>query len=122
STQLVRHVLASAIEVTEPVTAREQLERLDHMKDEFLSLASHELRTPLTPLAAYMEIIIQLVKRKQRGADWDAQLQAIAPEVLRQIRHLARLIDDLLDVARLQSGKFSLGLTPLPLESLVRDA
>src|SRR5262249_15285853 len=48
-------VLFSGIEITDQIRAREELERLNHLKDQFFSLASHELRTPLVPLMGYSE-------------------------------------------------------------------
>src|SRR5262245_27672649 len=59
----VSFILFSAVEVTDQVRAREQMERLDFMKDQFLSLASHELRTPMVPLTGYSEALVRLISK-----------------------------------------------------------
>jgi two-component system CheB/CheR fusion protein len=107
----VSFILFSAVEVTEQARAREQLEHLDFLKDQFLSLASHELRTPLVPLTGYSEALIRLVSKPAAAGKEDERNQRILQMVSKfrgQIDHLVRLTDDLLDVSRLQTGKFSL--------------
>jgi two-component system, chemotaxis family, CheB/CheR fusion protein len=118
----VRFVLVSAIEITEQVKAREQLEQLDHIKDQFFSLASHELRTPLVPLAGYAEMISRLAAQTSGDSDRDQRLNQMATKVRKQIKHLERFADDLLDVARLQSGKFSLKGETVDLIEVVKQA
>src|SRR4029079_12888366 len=102
----VRHVVVAGIEITDAVRAREQLEIVDKMKDEFLSLASHELRTPLAPLSAYAEVLRQLIADRNRGPNWDRQLQQISDSFQRQVAQMSRPPPDLLDVPRLKSGPF----------------
>jgi len=118
----VRHVVVAGIEITDAVRAREQLEIVDKMKDEFLSLASHELRTPLAPLSAYAEVLRQLIADRNRGPNWDRQLQQISDSFQRQVAQMSRLTDDLLDVARLQSGRFTLKREPTDLRQVVEEA
>jgi signal transduction histidine kinase len=121
----VSFVLFSAVEVTEQVQAREQLERLDFLKDQFLSLASHELRTPLVPLTGYSEALTRLVSKPPAAGKEDERNQRILQMVGKfrgQIKHLVRLTDDLLDVSRLQSGKFSLRDNVVALTGVVEQA
>jgi len=121
----VSFILFSAVEVTEQVRAREQLERLDFLKDQFLSLASHELRTPLVPLAGYSEALMRLVSKPPASGEEDERNQRILQMVKKfrgQIKHLVRLTDDLLDVSRLQSGKFSLRDDLVALTGVVNQA
>lgn len=104
-------ILLSFIEVTEQVRAREELERLDFLKDQFFSLASHELRTPLVPLTGYSEALVRLASQPPEAgkeAERDQRILQMAGKFRGQLKHIARLTDDLLDVSRLQSGKFSL--------------
>ncbi len=70
----------------------------DRRKDDFLSVASHELRSPLTPLKGLIQMALQQV---ERGEKVDQKLLSRANE---QTHRLARLIDDLLDVSRIDSG------------------
>jgi two-component system CheB/CheR fusion protein len=121
----VNFVLFSAVEVTEQVQAREQLERLDFLKDQFLSLASHELRTPLVPLTGYSEALIRLVSKPSvvgKEAERDRRILQMVEKFRGQIKHLIRLTDDLLDVSRLQSGKFSLRDELVALTEVVEQA
>jgi two-component system, chemotaxis family, CheB/CheR fusion protein len=107
----VNYILFSAVEITEQVQAREQLERLDFLKDQFFSLASHELRTPLVPLMGYSEALTRLVSQPPEAGKELERNQRIIHMVSKfrgQLKHLERLTDDLLDMSRLQSGKFSL--------------
>jgi signal transduction histidine kinase len=113
----VRYIVVSAVEVTEQVEARERLRELDRLKDQFLSLASHELRTPLVPLRTYAEI---LARRAQSSGDHE--LASVAAKFEKQILHLTRLTDDLLDVARLENGKLSLEFTEVDLRQTAREA
>jgi two-component system, chemotaxis family, CheB/CheR fusion protein len=118
----VRHIAMTAVEITEPVLARDQLEALDRLKDEFLSLASHELRTPLTPLMAYTEMFARMLDGKSPAPERDREMKGLVAKFRRQIGHMSKLTDDLLDVARLQSGKLALDLQTVSLLAIVREA
>jgi signal transduction histidine kinase len=115
----VEFVLVSAVEVTEQVEARDELQRLDHLKDEFLSMASHELRTPLVPLTTYSELLVRMATERDKTPDWERRFAEMLEKLRRQLRHLSRMTDDLLDVGRLQSGKFNLQTRPVDLTALV---
>ncbi len=84
------------------------------LQEEFLALASHELRTPLTPLRGYVELLAALLRTE--GSDERAR--RYVAQVQEQLMRLQRLVDDLLDVGRLQEGKLSLFLETLDLTSL----
>lgn len=90
---------------------REQNER----RAEFLTVASHELRTPLTPLAMHLNI---MGRNLQRGSPIDPALVAKAA---RQITRLTRLIDDLIDVSRFESGRFEFNFERLDMGELVAE-
>src|SRR5439155_23267311 len=87
-------------------------------RDEFLSIASHELRTPRTPL----EIGLQRLLRPRDGEDWPAERVRPALERCeRQVRRLELLIDNLLDVSRISSGRLTLQPENVDLAEVVRD-
>lgn len=90
------------------------LREQDRRKDEFLATLAHELRNPIAPLM----YAAQLLKRVD---DATRQLQA-RDVVERQSRHLARLIDDLLDVSRINRGLVELQCEVQPLAPMLRDA
>jgi PAS domain S-box-containing protein len=95
--------------------ANEELARLSRLKDEFLSMASHELKTPVTSIKLFCELA-------QRRPD---KIAARLPEVLatinRQADHLVSLVNDLLDVSRLDLGRVRLELEPCDLRDLLDE-
>ena len=89
--------------------------RIDRRKDEFLSIASHELRSPLTPLTG----TLQLARRqRERGESVDLSLLTRAE---RQISRLTRLIDGLLDLTRIETGRIELELQEIDIVEFVRN-
>jgi PAS domain S-box-containing protein len=92
----------------------EQLAAADRAKDEFLTMLAHELRNPLAPILTGLH-----VARQASDADMRDQVLAAAE---RQTRHLARLMDDLLDVSRITRGKVEIRGEVLDLARLVRTA
>jgi signal transduction histidine kinase len=118
-------ILLSAADVTEQVQARERMAQLDFLKDQFFSLASHELRTPLVPLMGYSEALIRLASQSPGGGEnreRDRRLVQMASRFRGQLKRLERLTDDLLDMAQLQSGKFSLRPGAVNLAQVVESA
>jgi len=91
-----------------------ELRRSDKRKSKFLSVLSHELRNPLAALSSGVD----LLKRQTRGATEQATVQTFE----RQINHMKRLVDDLLEVARIDQGKIELQWAEVPLYSLTSDA
>ena len=90
-------------------------------RDEFLSIASHELKTPLTTL----QLQIQGLARKVRNTKGEPALEALSPRVTtseRQVERLTALINSLLDISRITSGRLDLDLEPVDLTAVVRDA
>ncbi len=97
----VEYVLGVTHDVTGPKEAERALREADERKDEFLATLAHELRNPLAPLRSGLELL-----RASRGDPASAALAVGAME--RQLGHLVRLVDDLLDVARISRGKVEL--------------
>ena len=89
----------------------EQLKELDRMKSQFLSIASHELKTPITAMSGFLQVALRRVRRLSDGAPAGAMgegLRGITEQlevVYRQTGKLARLVDELLDVSRIQTGR-----------------
>jgi PAS domain S-box-containing protein len=105
--------------ISQDVTLRKRAEMLlieaDRRKDEFLAMLSHELRSPLAPIKSAVEIL----SLGQGGAETAAKATGI---IRRQVDHLVRLVDDLLDVARINRGKISLDPAPLELGAVLSSA
>jgi PAS domain S-box-containing protein len=93
----------------------EQLTQADRRKDEFLAMLGHELRNPLAPLRNALELL------KTAGGD-PARVEAARHMMERQVEQLVRLVDDLLDVARITRGKIRLRTEPLELATVVARA
>jgi signal transduction histidine kinase/CheY-like chemotaxis protein len=87
-------------------SARTTAERMSEMKDEFLATLSHELRTPLNAIVGWSQVLRQ-------GARDEADLQRGLDVIERNARSQAQLIDDLLDMSRITSGKMRLDVQPL---------
>jgi PAS domain S-box-containing protein len=109
-------LLAHAVEVTEQVRARREVEDALRLRDEFLSIASHELRTPIAALQAQAQLVLRRADRGQ--LDMQRAMRAFQA-ILGQAQRLSRLVGQLLDISRLQSGKLELEPARTDLASLV---
>jgi len=95
--------------------AEEALREADRRKDEFLAVLAHELRNPLAPI----RYAVAMEQKEGRSDGERLQAQAI---IERQVRHMGRLLDDLLDVSRITRGRLSLRRSPIDLASVVSAA
>jgi signal transduction histidine kinase/CheY-like chemotaxis protein len=95
---------------------REELEHSNRMKDDFLGIVSHELRTPLSAILGWARMLKRGMITSPRGRE--RALEAIERNASLQ----ARLVDDLLDVSRIVSGKLALDVTPVGLAPIVEAA
>jgi PAS domain S-box-containing protein len=102
----IEGVLVLAFDVTDEVTARRELSQMriaaesaNRAKDEFLAILGHELRNPLAPIVTALELM------RLRG---DGESMPERQIINRQVRHLTRLVEDLLDVSRIAEGKIDL--------------
>ncbi len=109
----VDRVAIVAFEVTELVRARRDAELANRTKDDFLAMVGHELRNPLSPIL----IALELMRLKGLGG-----LAREHAAIERQAHHLVRLVDDLLDVARIAQGKIALRLERVELAKLLAQA
>jgi PAS domain S-box-containing protein len=96
------------------ITERRQAERA---KDELVSVVSHELRTPLTSIAGSLGLITGRV-----AGELPAQAQSLVEIAHRNSERLVRLVNDILDLDKIESGKMSLNLRPVDLTHLVEEA
>ncbi|HLU67951.1 MAG TPA: ATP-binding protein [Kofleriaceae bacterium] len=93
--------------------ARSRAERADRRKDEFLAMLGHELRNPLSPILTALELM------RLRADD---QVRKERQIIERQVSHLVRLVDDLLDVSRITRGKVELRRRPIEVAEIVAKA
>ena len=96
--------------------ALDNLRRMDRLKDEFMANISHELRTPMNAIIGYSEILLEEAeenKHKQYAPDLN--------RILNSGRHLLGLIDDVLDLSKIQAGKMELNEEPVNLPMLIDE-
>ncbi len=91
------------------------LAEADRAKDEFLATLSHELRNPLAPLSNSLEILRMI-------DNGNAKTVSVREVMERQVHHLVRLVDDLLEVSRISRGTLSLDIGPVELAAVVQNA
>jgi PAS domain S-box-containing protein len=117
--QLVADRIALAIEnarlFEEERTARREAEAASRAKDEFLTTISHELRTPLTPIIGWIHMI-------RNGILPDKETVHGLSVIEKNSQALKRLINDLLDMSAILSGKMRMEQSPVPLEQVLREA
>jgi PAS domain S-box-containing protein len=102
-------------DVTVLVEAQNALREADQRKDQFLATLAHELRNPLAPIGAAAEMLTRPTLGDEH-LSWSRQV------IQRQVEHMARLLDDLLDVARITRGKLRLQKRTVDLASVVDTA
>jgi signal transduction histidine kinase len=108
-----RLVTMTVRDVTELRQAVEALREADRRKDEYLAVLSHELRNPLAPIRS----AIFLLERADPASEGARRAREV---IARQVNHLTRMVDDLLDVSRIARGTIELRRSRLDLVELVR--
>lgn len=110
-------------EVTELVEARKKVEeqaaraeRQNRHKDEFLAMLGHELRNPLAPISTAVEVLRIDDDPDEKRLEWATSM------IGRQLRHITRLVDDLLDVARINQGRIELDREVCRLDGVLTSA
>ncbi|WP_288378237.1 ATP-binding protein [uncultured Massilia sp.] len=102
-------------DITDRKLAEDKLVEADRRKDEFLAMLAHELRNPLAPISAASELL--------RIASGDeARVRQSSSIIGRQVRHMTRLVDDLLDVSRVTRGLITLERAQVPARAVVQEA
>ncbi len=110
-----KRALEAGIELAREQAARAEAERANRLKDEFLATLSHELRTPLTAILGWARMLSDGFVREEMRAD-------ALGIIYRNARSQAQLIDDLLDVSRIITGKLRIEVRPVDLAPVVEAA
>ncbi len=108
-------VVAVIEDVTERKHAEEDLREADRRKDEFLATLAHELRNPLAPIRNSLHIF------RMAGVQ-DPTVERVTAMMERQVQHMVRMVDDLLEVSRISRGKIELRPERVELASILRSA
>jgi len=108
-------VISQYREVAERERAEQALKEANRRKDEFLAVLGHELRNPLAPLSMATDLL------QNAGSSRDV-LETVRPMMRRQIDHLTRLVNDLLDISRISRGRAELQYAPIDVRGAIEDA
>ncbi|MDP2586110.1 MAG: histidine kinase dimerization/phospho-acceptor domain-containing protein, partial [Candidatus Levybacteria bacterium] len=95
--------------------ANSKLQQLDKLKDEFVSLASHELRTPMTVIKSYLWMMLD----KNNASALSEKQKMYIDRAYTSTQRLINLVNDMLNVSRIESGRFTLAMKSLDLGSLI---
>lgn len=113
ATGKLRYLAGAVVDFSSEERAREQAEAANRAKDEFLAMLGHELRNPLSPIVTSLQLM------KLRAPSQFERERAV---IERQVQHMIRLVDDLLDVSRITRGKIELRKVPVELYEVVSHA
>ena len=103
-------------DITERKENEEKLRKIDQMKSEFLSNVSHELRTPLQSIGGFTKLLLA-------GQVPDPNIQQEFLQIIdRETLHLGNLINSLLDMSRLEAGRFQINRRPTPVRDIIIDS
>jgi signal transduction histidine kinase len=108
-------IFVEGSDVTSAVQAMRALQEANSRKDEFLAMLAHELRNPLAPIAAAAELL-------RLGTPDAARIAKTSGVITRQVEHMTKLVDDLLDVSRVTRGLVTLRRETLDFSAIVGDA
>ncbi|HET8947579.1 MAG TPA: ATP-binding protein [Candidatus Polarisedimenticolia bacterium] len=108
-------VIIFAEDITARKRAEDQLKEADRRKDEFLAILAHELRNPLAPIRNSLHIM-------RLTSPPDAHASRVAEMMERQVNHMVRLVDDLMEVSRISRGKMELRKERVDVADVVRNA
>jgi signal transduction histidine kinase/ActR/RegA family two-component response regulator len=111
----VSGIFVEGFDVTERKLANDALREADRRKDEFLAMLAHELRNPLAPISAAADLL-------RIGSHDEMRVKRASEVISRQARHMAGLLDDLLDVSRVTRGLAKLEQIPLDANRIASDA
>lgn len=125
---MIKGVLAIHQDVTEQVIARRKMEKLAEnlqeavrARDEFVSIASHELKTPLSSLKLQSQITKRNLVKGDPSALSAEKVTRFVDQTNKQVSKLVRLVDDMLDVSRIQTGKLTIQPERFDFAELLRE-
>ena len=120
------HALAAEAETQERAQELErtnkELEQANQLKDHFLSIASHELKTPITSISGFAQITLRRLSREKESLTDAANVQEAMQKIETQTQRLNALIDDLLDLNNVRSGRIPLQLGNCDIGAICREA
>lgn len=107
--------VASITDITDRKAAEEALREADRRKDEFLAILAHELRNPLAPIRNSLHIL-------RLTSQHDPEADSVSEIIERQVNHMVRLVDDLMEVSRITRSQIELRKEPVEVAAIVSSA
>jgi PAS domain S-box-containing protein len=110
------------LEFVKEQTARIEAEKGIAVRDEFITVASHELKTPLTSLGLLLQVTKRWIKKGDFSEYAVARMTKVFGDSFYQLDRLSSLVEDLLDISRIQRGKFSFNFETLELSKILKES
>jgi PAS domain S-box-containing protein len=114
-------IIGTSLDITQSKQYEIELMNAVHTRDEFLSIVSHELRTPITSMKMQAQITKRSIARNDLNALAPDRVEKLVNQLDRQLDRLTRLVDDMLDLSRLNTGKLTISPERVELCSLIYE-
>lgn len=117
-------MIGTGQDVTSQLQLVEQLKKLaesDRLKSDFIKMASHELKTPITSIKGYLQLLLTVMKENDKNQLSPLLLKSSMVSIEKQVDKLTRLLGELLDLSRIESGQLTLNVEEFNLNELVID-
>lgn len=111
----------TSTDIQEILEIQQKLEGAVQARDEFLSIASHELKTPLTSLRLQSQLFRRSIQKDGSSALSKKKIELFSDQTEKQVQRLARLVDDMLDIARIRSGNLRLEKVQFDFSDLIQE-
>jgi len=118
-------MIGTGQDVTSQLQLVEQLKKLsesDQLKSDFIKMASHELKTPITSIKGYLQLLLTVMKESEQSKLSPLLLKSSLTSIEKQVDKLTRLLSELLDLSRIESGQLTLNKEEFNFNELVIDA
>lgn len=114
-------IIGTMMDITEKKRSEDMLHEALFYRDEFLSIASHELKTPLTSLKLQSQMFNRQLEKNPREAFSPERIKRFMHEADKQVSRLTRLVDDMLDISRIRTGRLSISPEKVEISSVVNE-
>lgn len=109
------------MDVTSRKNQEIELQKAISLRDDFISIASHELRTPITTLSLQNQMLMRVMEKSGTDQVDSSKVKKVVDTSQIQLKHLIRLVDDMLDVSKISTGKINLHLESVNLSKLLLE-
>ena len=114
-------IIGTMMDITEKKRSEDMLHEALFYRDEFLSIASHELKTPLTSLKLQSQMFKRQLDKNPNEAFAPERIKRFMNEADKQVSRLTRLVDDMLDISRIRTGRLSISPERVEISTVVRE-